>query len=641
MTRNTNDKGLLIFWAEKISGIISVAAIAGILLGAMIIVVDVTGRWLFGISVVALNEMMSSIFAMAIAATFPAGAAARVHLKVDLLGHLTGAKLTAWLNFIGSFLLFLFFAVLAWRIFGLSGRYFDQGRATPLLEWPLWPIYFVVSISMAATALVQIVHMVNDFKAARQVSDRAGSHPAVVLAIALLAGIVGGGLGWALWDLQGYSAFVGENPGSAVLIAFAVLWLGVLAQLPLATVTAFIGICGTLAYVGTSASANTFSGDAMKFLRDDQVVTLPLFLIMGAFSVAAGVSEDLFRLGNAVLGRFRGGLAYATIAGCAGFGAVCGSSIATSATFGRMALPSMAKLGYSQSLSTASVAAGGTLGALVPPSGAIIMFALLTEESIGALFMAAMIPAVLAILLYFCAVFAVTRLYPASVPNVLDKVPGEFLGALRGALPVVIMFTIVIGGLYGGLFTATESAAVGAVAAFLLALGRGKLSRSSIMSVFSQTTATTAMLYALIFGGLMFSFYVNLGQTPDMVSAWIASLDARPIVILAVLIVIYLLLGSVMDSFGVMIITVPVVTPLILGLGYDMLFWGVLMLVVVEIGMITPPFGMNLFIIKSLDPNVKLSTVMKGVVPFIVADVIKIVLLVSIPALSLWLPSTM
>jgi TRAP-type C4-dicarboxylate transport system permease large subunit len=199
----------------------------------------------------------------------------------------------------------------------------------------------------------------------------------------------------------------------------------------------------------------------------------------------------------------------------------------------------------------------------------------------------------------------------------------------------------VIGGLYAGVFNVTESAAVGAACSFLLALGRGRLNRATILEVFSQTTSTVAMIYALIFGGLMFAFFINLGGAPDIAAAWIASIDATPLMILIVLILIYLALGSVMDSFGVMVITVPIVTPIVLGLGYDMLFWGILMLVVVEIGMITPPFGLNLFILKNVDRTVQLGTVMKGVLPFVVADLLKIVLLVAFPALALWLPSTM
>jgi TRAP-type C4-dicarboxylate transport system permease large subunit len=225
------------------------------------------------------------------------------------------------------------------------------------------------------------------------------------------------------------------------------------------------------------------------------------------------------------------------------------------------------------------------------------------------------------------------------VPQAEAAAQADLLPALRGALPVVVLFAVVIGGRYGGVFTATESAGVGAVGAFLLALGCGRLTRVSLLRVFSETRASIAMIHALTFGGLCFAFYVNLGGAPDMVTGWIATIDARPVVILVVIIVICLLLGSVMDSFAVMIITVPVVTPLVLDLGYGILFWG-LKLVVVETGMITPPFGTNLFVLKALQPDVKLGAVMRGVVPFVLADLVKIVPLVAFPALSLWSPST-
>lgn len=627
---------------KSVTGVISVIAICAALLGALSIVIDVMSRWLLGTSVFALNEIISIIFAVAISLTLPAGAANRVNLKIELLSHLTGPKLAAWLKFIGSLMLMAFFLILAWRLWGLAIRYAEQGRATSLLQLPLAPTYFAMSLAIGAAGIVQIFNAFDDYKSARLVTDSGRSHFIVRVLVTGMAVIVGGIALWGLSDFESYSMYVLMNPGKASLIGFGILWIAVLLQLPLATVTAMIGVGGTAAIIGSSSAMNTFAGDASAFLRNGQVATLPMFLIMGAFAVAAGVSDDLFRLGNAILGRFKGGLAYATIAGCAGFGAVSGNSIATSATFGRMALPAMAKAGYAPGLATASVAAGGTLGALVPPSGVIILFALLTEESIGALFVAAMIPALLAICLYFGAVYAIVKFNPDAAPPA-DTTSGssDLLDALKGSSPVIAMFAVVIGGLYGGLFTATESAAVGAVSAFLLAFFRGRLTRNTMLRVFSETTATTAMIYALIFGGLMFAFFINLGGAPEMVSAWIASIDARPILILGLLIVIYLLLGSIMDSFGVMIITLPVVTPIVLDLGYDMLFWGVLMLVVVEIGMITPPFGMNLFILKSIDPDVKLGTVMRGVVPFIIADFIKIILIVAIPALSLWLPSTM
>lgn len=623
------------------TGALSMVAVAGILAGALVICIDVLGRWLVGASVVALNEIMSAVFAVAIAATLPAGAALRVNLSIDLLGHMTGPRLTAWLKVAGSLLLLAFFALLAWRVFGLALRYHAQGRATSILRWPLAPTYFAVAVSMGLAALVQLVNAMDDVRAARAVRSGLRSSPIVLALVGTLTAVAAGTGLWIAADFGGFAAVVTGHPAVAVILAFLLLWAGVLAQLPLATVTALIGLVGTLAYVGGPAAGNTFASDALDFLRNEQVSTLPMFLIMGAFAVVAGVSDDLFRVANAVLGRFRGGLAYATIAGCAGFGAVSGNSIATSATFGRMALPQMKQRGYAPTLSSATVAAGGTLGALVPPSGVIILFALLTEQSIGALFVAAMVPALLAVLLYFAAIAIVLRLDPGAAPAAEPSSADDLLPALRGSLPVAVLFAVVIGGLYGGVFTATESAAVGAVGAFLLALARGRLNRKSLLAVFSEITASTAMIYGLIFGALAFSFFVDLGQTPTMAAEWIASFDARPVVILAALIVLYLLLGSVMDSFAVMVITVPVVTPLVLGLGYDMLFWGVLMLVVVETGMITPPFGMNLFVIKSLQPDVPLSVVMRGVLPFVLADLVKIVLLVAFPALSLWLPSTM
>lgn len=628
-------------WLIRATGLIAAIAVGGILTGAAIVVADVLARWLLGTAIVALNEILSNVIAVAVAATLPAGAARRVNLRVDLMGSQIGPRMNAWLTLAGSILLLLFFALLAWRLGLLAGRYAAQGRATAIWNWPLAPTYYAIAAAMAAAALVQLVNAANDLKAALRSRGGPPSGAAVYGLVVLLLVGAGGVLIWGFADFRSLAATVAAHPGMAVLAAFALLWIGVLLQLPLATVTAAIGLAGTLLALGPGTAANVFASDAADFLRDQQVATLPLFLMMGAFAVVAGVSTDLFRLGNVMLGGVRGGLAYATVAGCAGFGAVSGNSVATSATFGRLALPEMARRGYAPALSTATVAAGGTLGALVPPSGVIILFALLTEESIAALFVAAMIPALLALLLYFGAIWVTLRLNPGFVPQAEPTSFSDLLPALRGAMPVVILFVVVIGGLYGGVFTATESAAVGAVGAFILALARGRLNRASLLQVLSETTASIAMIYALIFGGLTFAFFVNLGGAPQLVTQWVAGLDARPVMVLAVILVIYLLLGSVMDSFAVMIITVPVVTPLVLGMGYDILFWGVLMLVVVETGMITPPFGMNLFVLKALQADVKLGTVMRGVIPFVVADLVKIVLLVAFPALALWLPSTM
>lgn len=624
---------------DRASAALSTLAVMGMLLGALVIVADVLMRWLLGSAVVALNEVMSHVFAVAVAMTLPAGAARRVNLKVDLLGDRMGPRLSAWMSVAGSLALAVFFALLAWCVWAQAVKFDAQGRATLLLNWPLAPTSYAVAVALALSALVQLWNAAQDLGACRRVD---GSPPAacgLVVVGALWLSVLAL-LGWVVADPGGPTGYAMNHPGVAVATAFALLWIGVLSQLPLAAVSGLLGLVGTALFIGSGSAGKVWATDATDFLTNAQIATLPLFLMMGSFAVAAGISDDIYRLANAVLGRVRGGLAYATIAGCAGFGAVSGSSVATAATFGRIALPQMQKRNYAPGLATGVVAAGGTLGALVPPSGAIILFALLTEQSIAMLFVAAMVPALLALLLYFATVWIVVRLSPDAAPDV-GATREPFLPALRGALPVGGLFGLVIGGLYGGLFTATESAAVGAVGAFLLALSRGRLSRDRFLAVMSETTATTALIYGLIFGALIFSFFVNLGQVPEMAARWIAGFDVAPVLILIALLVFYLVLGAVMDSFAVMVITVPVVTPVILGLGYDMYFWGVLMLVVVEIGLITPPFGLNLFVLNSLQPEVPIARVMKGVLPFILADMVKIALLVACPALALWLPSTM
>lgn len=628
-------------WVLRVTGLIAALAVAGMLAGAAVVVADVLSRWLLGSAVVALNEIMSVVFALAVASTLPAGAARRVNLKVDLLGSSTGARMSAWLTVAGTILLGIFFALLAWRIWGLALRYSVQGRSTSILYLPLAPLYFTVAGMMASAALVQVVLAVQDIGRALKVRGGPRTGPVTLALILGLVAVLVWLSGWAWMDWRGMSRFVTGQPGLAVALAFGLLWLAVLAQMPLATVTALIGLGAATFYVGWRPAGNVMAQNAMEFMLNFQVATLPLFMMMGSFAVAAGISTDIYRVANAMLGRVRGGLAYATVAGCAAFGAVSGSSVATAATFGRLALPEMKRHGYAASLSTGTVAAGGTLGALVPPSGAIILFALLTEQSIAQLFMAALIPAALALLLYCGAIFVSVRLNPDIAPRPMGRDYSDLIPALIAAAPVGLLFGVVLGGLYGGVFTATESAAVGAVGSFLLALSRRKLTRERLLQVFSETTATTAMVYALIFGALMLSFFIDLGRTPEMVARWITGLDMTPLLILGLLLVFYLVLGSVMDSFAIMVITVPVVTPLVVGMGYDILLWGVLMLVVVETGMITPPFGIHLFLIKSLQPDTSLGTVIRGVIPFIVADVTKIVLLITIPALSLWLPSVL
>jgi C4-dicarboxylate transporter, DctM subunit len=427
-----------------------------------------------------------------------------------------------------------------------------------------------------------------------------------------------------------------------VTIAFVVMWIFMLGQAPLAAVMGLTGIFGAALFTGFAPAISAFATEATTFLTNSQVATLPLFLMMGSFAAVSGMSDDMYRLGHVLLSRYRGGLALATIGGCAGFGALTGSSLATAATIGRVAIPEMRARGYSPALATGCCAAGGTLGPIVPPgSGPIIVYALLTEASIGQLFMASVGPAILTILFYFITVMVYVRVAPASAPKTREREPGELRETAHRCIPVGVLVFAVMGGLYFGIFTDTESAAVGAFGAFLFAAYRGKLKGGAFWSVMAETTAATAMIYALIFGAQIFSFFVGVSTLAQAATSYVASLNWSPLAVMALILIGYLLLGSLMEAFAVMVITVPIVTPLVLSLGYDLIWWGIIMLIVVEVGMIHPPLGLNVFVLKSILPDVPLWTIYKGVIPFCAMDLLKLMLLVLVPAITLWLPSTM
>ncbi|MGY6703466.1 TRAP transporter large permease subunit [Roseinatronobacter sp.] len=632
---------------HRVTRPLAFAGVLGMLAVAGVTVVAVMLRWSGLGGLAAMNEITGMLFAVAIAATLPAATAQRVHLRIDLLGGMMGPRVRRVMDLLGSLLLLLFLALLAREVHAYSGRLIAGGRTTTILGWPVGQFVRAVGVLLWATVAVQVVICALDLRrltlrlpAGDQIRD-GRTHP-LVWGLMLAAAVA---LAWLVWwgwgDFRGMSRVVTSAPLASVGVGFALLWVALLLLFPVSAVMGLMGLVGTALFLSWRPAWSVLSSETVGFLTNPQVAALPLFLLMGSFAMVAGLSDDVYRLARAGLGRFRGGLALATVGGCAGFGAVTGSSLATVATFGRISLPQMRAAGYSPALASGTVAAGGTLGALIPPSAPIILFALLTEASIGQLFVAAVIPGLMAAALYMGTIALVVRMNPAAAPAPEPTPPAELRAAFAKAGPVTILFGTVIGGLYAGVFTATESAAVGAIGAFAMALWRGKLNRREILSVMGETTAITAMIYMLIFGAMVFSFFVGASQLPETLTRMVGALDVTPLLIIAILLVMYLLLGSVMDSFAIMIITVPIVTPLILGMGYDLIWWGIIMLVVVETGLITPPFGVNLFVIRSVQPNVPLATVFKGALPFVLSDFLRLAVLVLFPALVLWLPSQM
>jgi C4-dicarboxylate transporter, DctM subunit len=612
---------------------IGIIAVGGMLTLAILTVIDISLRYFLSAPIHGLDEATSLLMAVIVVATFPVGIMERNHITIDLLEGVFGPRRAKIGTFIGAILLLVFLALLTWRLGVHANRIWARGDVTMIISLPKAPFWWLATALVAFCIPLQIVVMCRqwtEIAAAPRSPNR--------LADALLAGIAATTALLYVW-LIGWGGTMGAT-GLALLVLAAV-WVPLMMLVPISAAMAIAGMAGISILTNSQVAFNTLAIQTTSFLGNADVAVLPLFLMMGSFAAVAGLSDDVYALAHALFGRLRGGIAMATIGGCAGFGAVTGSSVATVATLGRVCLPQMKARGYSPALATGTMAAGGTLGPLVPPgSGPLIVFAILTEASIGQLFIGSVGPAALAIALYLATIWCYVRIWPDSAPKVVPIEPGTLAAALRRCGPMALLFGGVLGGIYFGVFTIAESAAVGAAAAFFVALYRGKLRRETFLDVIAETTLTTAIIYTIILGALVLSYFMGLSGIAETVTKAIAALDWPPIAVIALLLLIFIVLGTFMESYTIMLIAVPIITPMILGMGYHIVWWGILMLCVVETGGITPPFGLNMFVAKNL-ANVPMSTVFRGVTPFIIADVIRIAIIVAFPPLTLWLVSTM
>ncbi len=412
-------------------------------------------------------------------------------------------------------------------------------------------------------------------------------------------------------------------------------------HVPIGVAMAIAGFIGTGVLIGFEPAIALFGIEPSAAIASEELAVIALFLLMGNFAAAAGLSGDLYRLAQAFLGHRRGGLAMATVATCAGFGAVCGSSLATTATMTRIALPEMESRGYSRRLSTGSVAAGSTLGVIVPPSLLLVLYAILTEQFITALFVAALGPALIAVFLYMLSVVAYVTVAPAAGPAA-DRVPWiERRSVLRQSWGVVFLAFVVSGGIYSGIFTVNEAAAVGAAVAIAFTAMRGRLSKSLFFENLKETAAGTALIYLIIIGASIFSYAISLSQLPDIIVGSIEDLGLAPLVVILLLEAMYIVLGSIFDTVAAMVITLPFVFPLVTGMGYDPIWWGIINVVVMEMGMITPPIGLNVFVLQGMAKDVPFSTIYAGTGPFLVSDLVRLLILTLFPVLTLWLPKAM
>ena len=605
------------------------ANVAGLmLLGlALALTLDVLLRWTLSAPILGLYEVAELGFAVVMALSLVWTNARQSHVTMGILAQLTGRDaaprlVAAGIN-LAAFVLFV------WFLARHASTMANRGETTLVLGLRTAPFWMAACAAVTLAALTQLYVFVVELGAYLRDRGRRWRDmgpPAVMVAAALAVLLIAGH----------YAAGLGAGP--RILAAFAVLYLLALAHVPIGVALTLTGLGALWLQMGLRPALLVGTNNLTSSLSSVDLAAVPLFLLMGNFAIKAGFADDIFRAAAMIFARMRGGHALATVMGCAGFGAISGSSVATTATLGGVAFREMRQRGYAPAFSTGTIAAGGTLGALIPPSVILIIYCVIAEVSIAQAFIAALVPGLLAVALYAVSILIQVRIRPAIAPAPDPTDSFAPIRALRIAWRPIILFAAMLGGLYGGVFTAQEAAAVGAGFAFLAWLSSGRASLADLFEALRDAAGTSAGLYLLVIGANIFGSYLNFAGMPQALAA-VINPEILPVwAVLSLLTLMYLVLGSIFDSVAAVVVTVPFVLPIILSMGFDPIWWGVVTLTLVEIGMISPPIGMNVFVMKAVvGDQVKISTIFGGVMPFLAADLLRMVLLIAFPVLSLWL----
>jgi len=427
------------------------------------------------------------------------------------------------------------------------------------------------------------------------------------------------------------------------LVIFGIMLVFMAIRVPIAVAMFAAGAIGYVMQTGWGPFSSFLNSQAFARFASYDLSVIPLFILMGHFATQGGISRALFSFAAGVMGRFKGGLAMAAILACAAFGAICGSSVATAATITGVALPEMKRHGYSGRLSTGTLAAGGTLGILIPPSVPLVIYAILTEQNIAKLFAAAMVPGIIAMFGYMVAIAIYVRLVPGQAPEVDNDRPPMTLASLMGILPIAIIFMIVFGGIYGGWFTPTEGAAVGAAATFVAALLKREITWAKFKLCFYATAESSAMIFLIFIGADLMNSALALTQVPNQLAGVVGSWGLSPLMVVTAILLFYVVLGAVMDELSMLLLTIPIFFPMVMGLDFGMakestaIWFGIMVLMTVGFGMLAPPVGLNVYVVNGLAKDVPISESYKGVMPFLISDTIRTTVLLLFPGISLWL----
>ncbi|MFC7703707.1 TRAP transporter large permease [Plastorhodobacter daqingensis] len=422
------------------------------------------------------------------------------------------------------------------------------------------------------------------------------------------------------------------------LLGFGALFSLIALRVPIGIAMGLVGIFGFAAVRGINPALNLLTTSPVRVMADFNLSLVPFFILMGVLATNSGMSKEMFRAGNAWLGSFRGGLALSTIAACSGFSAICGSSVATAATMSKVALPEMKRAGYSDATASGVVAAGGTLGILIPPSVVLVVYAYITETDVGQLFIAGIIPGILATLMYMATVRIAHR--KGLPPGARFDLREAFV-SLKGIWAISLLFITIIGTIYFGVATPTEAAAIGALLTLIIGVVRGRLNWERIVASLVEALRTSVAVYTILIGAVLFGYFLAITQSPQKLTAFLIDLGYGPYGTLALILIFFVIAGCILDSMAMIILLVPIVFPVMMQLGFDPVWFGIIIVMTAELGLITPPVGINVFVINSIARDIKLTSIFRGVFPFIITDIIRLVLLVAFPAIILFLPMTM
>ena len=577
-----------------------------------------------------LTEFMMAIF---VAFSLAYTAVQKGHINVDFLISRFSPKVQMFLNSFTCILSIAIFFLISWRSILYAENTRAGGVTSQALLIPVYPFVLVIAFGSAMVCLVLAMNLINYL--AQMVQYKrwwlwAGLAAGLTLTLVPFSNII-----WEeglIWQ---------ATPFVAGLLGIGLLILLLFSGMPVGVVMGLIAFAG-MAYLSGLKPALTIMGTTPYTTASSYSLSIvPLFVLMGAFCFHSGLSRDLYRAANVWLGHMPGGLAMATVGGCAAFAAVSGSSVATAATMGTVALPEMKRYNYDPALATGCIAAGGSIGILIPPSVILVLYGILAEQSIGKLFLAGFIPGVLEAVFYLATIYIICKHNPHMGAPGAKTTFRQKLVSLKQTGGVLALFVLVMGGIYMGVFSPTEAAGVGAFGAFIFALGRRRLTWKSFTASLFETANTTAMVFVILIGAMLLGYFLAVSRLPFTLSSFVSDLPINRYYILAIIMLVYLFLGAIMSSLAMIILTVPIFLPVITALGFDAIWFGILIVRVVEIGQITPPVGINVYIIKGIAKDTPLYTIFRGIIPFLIADICHVTLIIAVPQIVMFLPNFM